>query len=67
MAQAPRPRDPATIEKRSSRVGEMATGRYGEGPEGIDVKKADTEFTEAVQGQPAALQSFMDKAADESL
>ncbi|KOU91498.1 hypothetical protein [Streptomyces sp. XY533] len=60
-------KDLAAIDTRSARVGELATGWYGKGPEGVDTAKADAEFTEAVNAQLAALQSFMDRAADESL
>ncbi|MFI1282293.1 MULTISPECIES: hypothetical protein [unclassified Streptomyces] len=54
------------IEARSAQVGAMATG-YPEGPEGVDLKKTDAEFDAAVRRQLAALQTFMDRAADESL
>ncbi|RST11924.1 hypothetical protein [Streptomyces sp. WAC05950] len=60
-------KDLAAIDTRSARVGELATGWYGKGPEGVDTAKADAEFTEAVNAQLAALQSFMDRAANESL
>ncbi|KJY18623.1 MULTISPECIES: hypothetical protein [unclassified Streptomyces] len=60
-------KDLAAIGARSARVGELATGWYGKGPEGVDTAKADAEFTEAANAQLAALQSFMDRAADESL
>ncbi|MGW6981909.1 hypothetical protein ACWGE1_21100 [Streptomyces sp. NPDC054932] len=57
----------AAIETRSTRVGTMATEWYGNGPEGVDVKKADAEFAEAVEAQLFALQSFIDAAADDAL
>ncbi|MGW2275474.1 hypothetical protein [Streptomyces yangpuensis] len=60
-------RDLAAIDTRSARVGELATGWYAKGPEGVDVGKADAEFAAAVKAQLAALQSFLDRAADESL
>ncbi|MFE7186269.1 hypothetical protein [Streptomyces erythrochromogenes] len=60
-------KDLAAIDARSARVGELATDWYAKGPEGVDVTKADAEFAEAVKAQLAALQSFMDRAADESL
>ncbi|MFE9463615.1 hypothetical protein ACFYNW_08105 [Streptomyces virginiae] len=60
-------RDLAAIDTRSARVGELATDWYAKGPEGVDLAKADAEFAEAVKAQLAALQSFMDRAADESL
>uniref|UniRef100_A0AAU2JGL1 Uncharacterized protein n=1 Tax=Streptomyces sp. NBC_00049 TaxID=2903617 RepID=A0AAU2JGL1_9ACTN len=60
-------RDLAEIYTRSTRVGEMATDRYAVGPEGVDVKKTDAEFAEAVRQQLDALQTFMDRAADEAL
>ncbi|MEV7612513.1 hypothetical protein [Streptomyces sp. NPDC089799] len=55
------------IETTSARVGEIATGWYTKGPAGADAKKIDAEFGEAVRQQLTALETFMDKAADESL
>ncbi|MFE6910732.1 hypothetical protein [Streptomyces erythrochromogenes] len=60
-------KDLAAIDTRSARVGQLATDWYGKGPEGVDVVKADAEFAEAVRAQLAAVQTFMDRAADESL
>ncbi|MEU6299739.1 hypothetical protein [Streptomyces erythrochromogenes] len=60
-------KDLAAIDTRSARVGQLATDWYGKGPEGVDVAKADAEFAEAVRAQLAAVQTFMDRAADESL
>ncbi|APU40037.1 MULTISPECIES: hypothetical protein [unclassified Streptomyces] len=60
-------RDLAAIDTRSGRVGELATDWYAKGPEGVDVAKADAEFAEAVRAQLAALQTFLDRAADQSL
>ncbi|MEU9304064.1 hypothetical protein [Streptomyces sp. NPDC048269] len=60
-------RDLERIGIRSARVGELATDRYVEGPEGVDVKKTGAEFAEAVRQQLAALQAFMDRAADSAL
>ncbi|MFK0257091.1 hypothetical protein [Streptomyces sp. NPDC090445] len=60
-------RDLEKVGALSARVGEIATDRYVEGPEGVDVKKTGAAFDEAVRQQPAALQTLMDRAADESL
>ncbi|WP_327281579.1 MULTISPECIES: hypothetical protein [unclassified Streptomyces] len=60
-------RDLERIGALSTRVGEMATDRLARGPEGVDVKKTGVEFTEAVERQLAALQTFMDRAAHEAL
>ncbi len=51
----------------SARVGEIATGWYGKNPEGVDVRKTDAEFDEAVRRQLASLQEVMDRAADQAL
>ncbi|MGW7436207.1 hypothetical protein [Streptomyces sp. NPDC054849] len=59
-------RDLEEIDARSAQVGAMATG-YVKGPEGVDLKKTGAAFDTAVRRQLAALQTFMDRAADESL
>ncbi|MGP3683465.1 hypothetical protein ACTVZO_01935 [Streptomyces sp. IBSNAI002] len=51
----------------SARVGEIATSWYGKSPEGVDARKVDAEFEEAVRRQLASLQEFMDKAAEQAL
>lgn len=60
-------RDLEEIGTRSTHVGEIATARYTKGPEGVDVNKTGAEFAAAVRQQLAALESFMDRAADEAL
>lgn len=60
-------RDLAEIGARSARVGELATERYAEGPEGVDAKKTGAAFAEAVRRQLAALQAFLDRAAADAL
>ncbi|WP_328929760.1 hypothetical protein OG429_37740 [Streptomyces sp. NBC_00190] len=62
-----RRRDLEKIGVLSARLGELATARYVRGPEGADLKKTGAEFDETVRRQQAALQTFMDRAADESL
>ncbi|MGW6685260.1 hypothetical protein [Streptomyces sp. NPDC054961] len=60
-------RDLEEIDTRSARVGGIATSRYVEGPAGVDLKKTGADFSGAVREQLAALEQFMDKAADASL
>ncbi|MBT1187030.1 hypothetical protein HET69_24290 [Streptomyces sp. CJ_13] len=60
-------RDLEEVGALSSRVGKLATDRYDQGPAGVDTRKAGIEFTEAVERQLAALQTFLDKAAGETL
>lgn len=60
-------RDLEEISARSTRVGELATAEYVGGPEGVDLKKTGAAFAQAVHQQLAALQTFMDRAADEAL
>ncbi|MFJ3727870.1 hypothetical protein ACIPYQ_35605 [Streptomyces sp. NPDC090045] len=60
-------RDLEEINTSSARVGESATAEYAHGPEDVDVKKTGAAFAEAVHRQLAALQTFMDRAADEAL
>lgn len=60
-------RDLEEIDARSARVGELATERYLEGPDGVDARKTGAAFAEAVRQQLAALQRFMDRAAADAL
>ncbi|MFE9636899.1 hypothetical protein [Streptomyces sp. NPDC006463] len=62
-----RRRDLDKINALSARLGKMATARYVEGPEGVDLKKTGAEFDEVTERQQAALQTFMDRSADEAL
>ncbi|MFG2296090.1 hypothetical protein [Streptomyces sp. NPDC048603] len=55
------------VSTRSTRVGEIATHWYGKGPEGADRDRIAAEFADAVEQQGTALQTFMDRAADEAL
>ncbi|MFB7467500.1 hypothetical protein ACFCZ1_29095 [Streptomyces sp. NPDC056224] len=55
------------LDVRSARVGEIAAGWYGKGPEGVDVRKVGAEFDEAVRRQLESLEEFMDRAADQAL
>ncbi|MFJ8016991.1 hypothetical protein [Streptomyces sp. NPDC096339] len=55
------------LEALTARVGRLANERVAQGPEGVDVKKAGAQFNEAVEQQLAALQTFLDRAADGAL
>ncbi|MFG2752673.1 hypothetical protein [Streptomyces xanthophaeus] len=59
--------DLEAIDARSTEVGKLATDWIDRGPAGVDVNKRGEEFAEAVRQQLAALQTFMDRAADEAL
>ncbi|KPI02692.1 hypothetical protein OV450_4615 [Actinobacteria bacterium OV450] len=60
-------RDLERVGSLSTRVGELATARVGQGPEGVDAHKTASAFTGAVDQQLAALQTFLDRAAGDAL
>lgn len=60
-------RDLEKLAALTTRVGQLAAERVADGPGGIDVKKAGAQFTQAVEEQLAALQTFLDRAADGAL
>ncbi|MER5568398.1 hypothetical protein ABT083_19610 [Streptomyces goshikiensis] len=60
-------RDLEKVGALSARVGKLATDRYDRGAAGVDAKKVGVEFTEAVERQLAALQTFLDRVAGEAL